>query len=180
MPWDSNHKNSTKQRILIAAAKLFTRNSFDEISIDDVMKEADLTRGAFYSHFKTKADLYQQSISVAAQRAYEHITSGCGGSPLEIRDRYLQQTYFENNEALCPMASLVSDIRHRDPKIRDTYTQIFAGFVENLNQFTNNENLAFQQAASLIGTVALLQTLSDEKIKQKLLDACMADDTLAN
>lgn len=180
MPWDSNHKHSTKQRILISAARLFTRNSFDEVSIDDVMKEAKLTRGAFYSHFKSKAELYQQSIAVAAQQAYQQITSGCGNSAVEIRNRYLQQTLTDDSDVLCPMASLVSDIRHRDPQIRDTYTQVFAGFVENLNQFTNNESLAFQQAASLIGTVALLQTLSDESIKQKLLDACMADDTLAN
>ncbi|WP_286233953.1 TetR/AcrR family transcriptional regulator [Thalassotalea sediminis] len=180
MPWDSNHKNITKQRILIAAAKLFTQQSFDDISIDDVMKEAALTRGAFYSHFKSKADLYQQSIAVAAQQAYQNIMSGCGDSATEIRNRYLQQTFLENNDVLCPIASLVSDIRHRDPKIRDTYTQVFGGFVQNMIGFTQDEQKAFQQAAMLIGAVALSQTLNDEQLKQKLLDACMQENTLSD
>lgn len=180
MPWDANHKSATKQRILESAAYLFTQESFDDVSIDDIMKAAKLTRGAFYAHFKTKADLYKQSIPVAAQQAYKQLTQGCGNSTREIRNRYLRQTMSGSDAVLCPMASLVSDIRHRDPTIQQAYTQVFKGFVKQLADLTDsNENDAFRQAAMLIGAVALSQTLSDDDLKESLLTACLDDAMLS-
>ena len=56
MAWQDTHKAQSKDRILTSAAMLFTHHGFEKISIDQVMKNAELTRGAFYSHFKSKSD----------------------------------------------------------------------------------------------------------------------------
>lgn len=63
MPYRKQHKEQSRERILGSALCLFTRQGFDKTSIDQVMTHADLTRGAFYSHFDSKQDLYAQAIA---------------------------------------------------------------------------------------------------------------------
>jgi TetR/AcrR family transcriptional regulator, transcriptional repressor for nem operon len=62
MPYPSEHKTETRTRILDSARRLFNRNGLTEISIDDIMAGAGLTRGGFYSHFGSKEELYAEAI----------------------------------------------------------------------------------------------------------------------
>jgi hypothetical protein len=48
----------TKQRILEVSTKLFLENGWEETTIQDIVDElGDITRGAFYHHFKSKDDI---------------------------------------------------------------------------------------------------------------------------
>lgn len=48
----------TRARILEAAKKLFMEKGWEETTIQDIVDElADVTRGAFYHHFKSKDDI---------------------------------------------------------------------------------------------------------------------------
>lgn len=48
----------TRTRILDAATKLFLENGWEETTIQDIVDElGDVTRGAFYHHFKSKNDI---------------------------------------------------------------------------------------------------------------------------
>ena len=51
---------ATRERLLAAAKKLVMSKGFAGMSIDDVLKETDLTKGAFFHHFKSKGDLAEQ------------------------------------------------------------------------------------------------------------------------
>ncbi len=53
MPWDKKRKIESREKVLAAAAELFSYYGYEEVSIDQVMKAAGLTRGAFYSHFQS-------------------------------------------------------------------------------------------------------------------------------
>ena len=48
---------TTRERILLAAEKLVMAKGFTGTTIDDILKEAKLTKGAFFYYFKGKADL---------------------------------------------------------------------------------------------------------------------------
>src|SRR5438128_1833170 len=65
MPHPKDRKQRTRQRILDAASKLFRARGFDAIAIEDVMRECGLTRGGFYAHFRSKAQLYQEAVTDA-------------------------------------------------------------------------------------------------------------------
>lgn len=54
MPRDGR---ATRERILDAAHDLVLRQGFGATSIDQVLAEAEITKGAFYYHFKSKVDL---------------------------------------------------------------------------------------------------------------------------
>ena len=61
MPYSADHRDLTKQKIVRSARRLFNSHGFDAVSIDDVMADAGLTRGGFYSYFESKGDLIHGS-----------------------------------------------------------------------------------------------------------------------
>ena len=63
MSYPAEHRNLTKQKIVRSARQLFNRRGFDTVSIDDVMADAGLTRGSFYSYFESKGDLYAEAVT---------------------------------------------------------------------------------------------------------------------
>src|SRR5258708_13378794 len=62
MPHTPQRKQETRERILGGARRLFNRKGFAEVTIDEVMTEAGLTRGGFYRHFTTKDELYSEAL----------------------------------------------------------------------------------------------------------------------
>jgi len=58
---------ATRERLLVAAKKLVMSKGFAGTSIDDVLKATGLTKGAFFHHFKSKADLASQLMSWYAE-----------------------------------------------------------------------------------------------------------------
>ena len=51
---------ATRERLLAATKKLVMSKGFAGTAIDDVLKATGLTKGAFFHHFKSKADLADQ------------------------------------------------------------------------------------------------------------------------
>jgi AcrR family transcriptional regulator len=51
-------KARTRQELLRAANRLFVRNGFVATSLADIAEEAGLTKGAVYSNFESKEDLF--------------------------------------------------------------------------------------------------------------------------
>jgi AcrR family transcriptional regulator len=47
----------TRERILRAAMELFRRHGFHNTSLARILQDADITKGGFYFHFKSKEDL---------------------------------------------------------------------------------------------------------------------------
>lgn len=174
MPWSETHKSRTRERILQAAATLFTRHGFDGISIDAVMEHAGLTRGAFYAHFASKAELYTQAIRFAAQQGAAQLN--VSGNAIARIERYLSEEHLRGGDFHCPLACLVSDVAQQDEQVRATYTRLFEGFIDYFSSAAAPGNparrQALQQAVTMIGGMAIARTLSDEKLANELLDAC--------
>ena len=62
MAYPKGHRDRTRVQIIDSARRLFNRNGFENVSIDAIMADAGLTRGAFYSYFRTKSDLYVEAL----------------------------------------------------------------------------------------------------------------------
>jgi TetR/AcrR family transcriptional repressor of nem operon len=62
MPYSLKHKRDTRDKILESARRLFNKRGFSEVSIDEIMENAGLTRGGFYRHFRDKDELYAEAV----------------------------------------------------------------------------------------------------------------------
>lgn len=52
-----NLPEDKKAKLLSSAVKEFTRVSYNEVSINQIVKDAGISRGSFYQYFKDKGDL---------------------------------------------------------------------------------------------------------------------------
>jgi AcrR family transcriptional regulator len=53
---------STRERILASAARLFAENGFEGSSMPEIAKAAGITAGAIYKHFKSKGELLLEVV----------------------------------------------------------------------------------------------------------------------
>lgn len=173
MAWQNTHKEQSKDRILQSAAMLFTHHGFEQISIDQVMKKAELTRGAFYSHFSSKSDLYAQAITKASQVAYQRKPTNSPQNMEDFAQYYLSTQHRDNNnEQACPLAFLVSDISQQDAQVKATYTKTLQAFIQQAQALTGSREKALQSAVLMIGGLALSRALDDKDFSNELLTAC--------
>jgi TetR/AcrR family transcriptional repressor of nem operon len=65
--------DSTRQQILRAAAHQFARRPYHQVGLDDILAEADLTKGAMYFHFRSKHALALAIIEDQDSRSREMV-----------------------------------------------------------------------------------------------------------
>lgn len=184
MPYSTEHKRKSREKILHAASRLFSRRGYDAVSLDEVMAEADLTRGAFYNHFQDKADLYARAIPHAAlnnavgkdiarrRRSRDNLN--------ELVERYLSREHLDDADPPCPLAFLVTDVGIRDERVRDAYTQMHGQLVRLVQRMAEGDRemdingKALATTALLIGGIAIGRALSDAQTVDALLASCRA------
>src|SRR5215471_3866496 len=62
MSYSPKHKRDTREKILESARRLFNRDGYSGVSLDEIMIEAGLTHGGFYRHFSGKDELYAAAV----------------------------------------------------------------------------------------------------------------------
>jgi AcrR family transcriptional regulator len=73
---------STRDRLVELAAQLFAERGYAQTSVRDISRRAAMTTGAIYGHFRNKADLLAEAISVRTAEQLESQTIGLG-EPLD-------------------------------------------------------------------------------------------------
>ena len=54
--------HETRKKILETAFKLFLEKGYDKVSMNEIIRKADVSKGGFYYHFKSKENLYKETI----------------------------------------------------------------------------------------------------------------------
>jgi AcrR family transcriptional regulator len=64
-----------RAQLLALARKAFSDRSYDEVSIDDLAREARISKGLLYHYFPTKRDLYVAGLSEIAEELVQRMMS---------------------------------------------------------------------------------------------------------
>lgn len=70
----------TRNRIYAAAIRLMERNGFENITIEQISKAADVSVGAFYHHFGSKNDILDEIFRRADDYFREHVLDKLSGA----------------------------------------------------------------------------------------------------
>ena len=182
MPYTKAHKQQSREKILSSARQLFSTQGFDAVTVDQVMADCGMTRGAFYAHFDSKSALYNEALMFSAGHSRL-------GNPkpdsLDTRQWLLRQLdgYLSlehvRGEQPCPLAFMANDITSRDPQTRQTYATAYqrmnSKLLELISSYTDADIAQVQSLTSLmIGAVAVARAMPDETMAQQHLDACRA------
>ncbi len=131
MPYPPEHKARTRARIVQKARVLFNHRGFDQVTIDDVMKEAGLTRGGFYHHFRNKDELYAEAVRsfstcnpFAVRRAALREQPTARELAKMLVNLYLSDEVLDDVDVHCPLIALPSDVARSGLEPRAAYTDI--------------------------------------------------------
>ena len=187
MPYTPEHKQRTRARIVESARVLFNRHGFEQVSIDEVMKGAGLTRGGFYKHFSSKDALYAAAVqSFAGCNPFAKrvaSTPGVRRSPRELA-RLLVQLYLSDEtladvDQHCPLIALPSDVARAGLEPRASYTAMVERMASVFRAALPAEDRGAEQKALLVvslcvGGMVLARTTDDPKLQKQLRTAARA------
>lgn len=180
MPYSQEHKEKTRSDILNSARKLFSTRGFDAVTVNQVMADCSLTRGAFYAHFKSKADLYNKALKHSAtnselsKKKPQDISSKEWLS--KLLDGYLSVEHVKG-EKPCPLAFLATDIVSRDQEAKKVYAKAYEKMNKIIMSYAGtdascNKEDILSLTAMIIGAVAIARTIDDQSAVKNLLSSC--------
>jgi len=120
-------RERTAQRLLDAAERLIAKKGFEATSIEDVAEAAGYSRGAFYSNFSSKSELFLELLRRDQERASSHLEAAMDDSlPLDqlaARMREVYATLYLEGESFL-MWTEARMLAARDAKFRDKLGQL--------------------------------------------------------
>ena len=130
---------STKTKLLNAALGTIRAKGYSATSVDDLCREAGVTKGAFFHHFKTKEDLgveaanfwSEMTSSFFAQAPYQTISDPFERllGYIDFRKEILQGTL---PEFTCFVGTMVQEAFESHPALREACGQSIRAHAESL------------------------------------------------
>jgi len=179
MPYSPEHKRDTHQKILESARRLFNSRGFSEVSIDEIMDNAGLTRGGFYRHFMNKDELYAEAVRrflcTDAPKPWQSGSSrsGIARKPRGQRvvDAYFSRDHFDDRETCCPLIALPSDVMRGSDTVKGAYREVLEKliniFLEDLDEPQGRER-ALALAVLCVGGVVAARCVDDPTLADDL------------
>lgn len=190
VPYTAEHKLKSKERILQSATELFCRFGFDKVSINQVMKLAKMTHGAFYAHFESKEALYKASFlqtldgSSSGRLAKAPFSIG---HLTQLAHNLLNLRALSEQSSPSPENILFNEIGSDSMEIRQLYEKSYLGVLRILEKritalsklnklsFAVNQKMIEEKSrailASLVGAVAIAKSIQSEEERQRILNA---------
>ena len=170
----------TRKRIVAAASAEFREHGIVATGLADLMKAAGLTRGGFYKHFRSKADLLREvttasiELSTATMKASADKRRGLKGLNAAVAS-YLSLDHRDRTRDGCPLAAMGVELARADAKTRAAATEGFLNYVEVLASQCDSlppeqaKKRAIAAATTMIGALTMARVVKDAKLSESIL-----------
>ena len=177
MRYPTGHKEQTRRRILDAAAAVFRRQGFAATGVDQVMAEAGLTPGGFYSHFGSKAELLAEAMTHALRNGPSLLNPSHEGSGpewlSEAAQKYLSREHRSRPETGCSLPPLLAEVGRADAATKQAFESVFGEAVDSLAERLGTDRAGvYPLLATLIGGLSLARAVNDERLAEEILSSC--------
>lgn len=182
MRYPPEHKQSTRERIVREARRLFRAHGYHGVGVDRIMSAAGLTHGGFYAHFPSKAALFGEALGdghdlLARLRARAGRTRArLGAQGLGILRAYLAPANRERVGRGCSLASLAADAARGPRRARralgDTVHELARELGRGLDGPRGDDPRALAALALAVGGLTLSRAVADEQLADAISRAC--------
>jgi TetR/AcrR family transcriptional repressor of nem operon len=175
----ATQKAESRAAIVRSAADLVRVAGAEGTSVQQAMRGAGLTVGAFYAHFADKTELvdaaYQAAIEGMKDRVLSTAAAEPDGSPLHhVIDEYLSEAHRDHPEMGCPLPPLLGEASHRGSPLPasslargfDTMRDLFMRVDPSLDRATADALLAL-----LVGTQVVARAVKGSALSSEVLAA---------
>lgn len=185
MTYGTDRRHVTMLKIVRSARRLFNSLGFDAVSIDDVMADAGLTRGGFYSYFESKGELYAAAVTHILNEKQLLSGDGVSISPYAVQNAaqfirdYLSIEHFEDVEGTCPLIAFPTDFLRKEERVRQAFETVLKVMVDVFEQALGREGHTARSraraiAALCVGGMVLARSISDRVFADELREAAMS------
>jgi TetR/AcrR family transcriptional regulator, transcriptional repressor for nem operon len=185
MKTKKGEKDKLRQTILNKAISYFKKNGTGGTGTDAIMSHMGLTRGALYSHFKSKEDLFASAVAYDLKKlenSLDYRFTNEGHSALRtIIEDHLSEANLKDVGSSCAFTSLSSDMQRCKSTHRKLYEEymvrIYTLFSKALNQQFPNDTpkqsyiKALNLYSGLVGTLTMARTMKDKKMANEILSS---------
>ncbi len=167
-------KTHTHAKILKVAARRFRELGLDGIGVADVMKQAGVTVGAFYKHFKSRDELVVEALGTAFKDldAWEKHAETLP----QLLENYLTEAHRDDPGAGCAIGALLGDMSRASNPAKTVYTArikhnlaVTAGLLPP-GENAEKRGRALLILSSLLGAINLSRAVSDPILSREILD----------
>lgn len=177
MRYDKGHKDASRRRIMEVAGERFRSDGIAASGLAGIMNDAGLTNGAFYPHFKSKAELVRESVATAMkdQANLMQELAISGGLKAAIA-AYLSAEHRDNPATGCTLAALLPELAREPVETRSLWAEHFLAtirqFASELPPETRDpEAAAVGVYATLIGALQLARVVKGTPLSDRILAA---------
>jgi len=186
VPYPAGHRERVRKKIVDSARRLFNRRGFESVSISEIMADAKMTHGGFYSYFRSKSDLYAEVLSCFFtdpewKNCWEGVHVDLSSSDVgpQVVHAYLSRQHYEDVENSCPMVALPTDVARSGTSAKRAFETVFRAMVSVLERSMADrrkprKSKAQAIAALCIGGMVVARTMVDRPAADELRKACAA------
>ncbi|MDE2156769.1 MAG: TetR/AcrR family transcriptional regulator [Xanthomonadaceae bacterium] len=180
----AGRKEESRARILASAGRGFRKQGYGGLGIDALAKEAGVTSGAFYGHFKSKSAAFRDAVTAGLgelQRAILDLRATSGARWCRrLVDFYLGERLACDLSESCALQSLTGDVARADDDVREAYEaefgKVVAAMADGLQGGSGKARRADALAllALLTGGVSLARAVKDQALGKEIAEAVRA------
>jgi TetR/AcrR family transcriptional repressor of nem operon len=175
--YEKGRKDASRRHIMEVASEKFREDGIAASGLAGIMSDAGLTNGAFYPHFRSKADLVREVLDAAfkEQSTWLETTLATGGLEAAVAT-YLSPEHRDNPGKGCAAAALLPELARLPSDARALFAehlermanQLSLGLPENTR---DRDNVALSIYATIIGTLQLSRAVEGTELSDRILVA---------
>lgn len=170
-----------REAILDAASRMLRSRGIRASSVSDVMAGAGLTVGGFYTHFRSKEDLFQQALSRTSRQMWTRLLEKAQGETgsaraLSVVRRYLSRRLRDDEENGCPMPMTVTEVHHNKEAYLEVFAEELSEYREALARLWGDDAKAHRERALALialmyGALSISRSLRGHVLSDEVLKA---------
>lgn len=175
------HKEESRARIVDAAGRGFRRAGYGGIGVDGLAREAGVTHGAFYGHFRSKADAFQAAVVAGLEELREGVETLRAehgpGWVVAFATFYMGHKRTCDLAQACTLPSLSPEVERADPAARIAYQDELRRVVDAIaaglegGSDTEREARGWALLSLLAGGVTLARAVPDQATAERIAAA---------
>jgi TetR/AcrR family transcriptional regulator, transcriptional repressor for nem operon len=178
---------ANRERIVGVASKLFREKGFDGVGVAGLMKEAGMTHGGFYGHFKSKGHLVEEACGRAVEHSWGRwtkIADDAGDDAFAaLVKNYLAQKHLSSSGSGCLFAAVGGDASRQRKPVRRVFTDGFEKLIGILAKAAPEKTKAGKRKraiatfSEMVGAMVLARAVGDPTLAAEILQVAMSDLT---
>jgi AcrR family transcriptional regulator len=176
----AGQRDESRARILASAGRGFRSRGYGGLGIDELARQAGVTSGAFYAHFKSKAAAFREAVVAGMDdlRAGIEVMREAGPDWRErFIDFYLGERRTCDLAESCALQSLTGEIARADDAAREAYEAALREVIDTAGAGMGSADAATRRddaialLALLAGGVSMARAVKDPAMSDEIAAA---------